>query len=121
RGRVEGREDRAAADVEAEGRQPVVRRPEVRRHAPLPLDTSLERQAQQLALQIVGPLVIGARERRRMPRVLEAELRAPMRAAVEEAADRAVLAPDDQDRLLTDRAALVVAALRDLALERDVA
>src|SRR5579871_6187285 len=100
--------------------QAVLRGVEIGRHAALAADAAAERNADQVAPEIVGPLVIRADELLGRTRKLTAELRGAMRAAVLEYMDRAVLGARHHDRRRPDMGADEVARLFHLGFERHV-
>src|SRR6202012_5188073 len=92
---------------------------EVLRHAAELVDTALERDALEIALEIVGPLVIRANELGIVASRMAAEFGATMRAAVLEYMDGAVFGARDDDRCRSDVRALEVAAIGDFRFERN--
>src|SRR5262249_31438093 len=78
----EGREDNAVAPRDGELAQPVLGRIEVCGHAALLLHAAPERNADQITLQVVCPLVIRAHELGDVAEVALAELHAAVCAAV---------------------------------------
>ena len=72
--------------------------------------------ANQAAVQIVGPLMIGADEPLRRALGRGADPRAAMPARIMEGADRSVAAAQDDDRIVADLDREVVARRRDLAI-----
>ena len=84
------------------------------------LDAVAERHADQLAFEIVRPLVVGALERFRVAVRRVAERDAAMRAAILERVDRARLLAHQHDRRVADRRRLEIAVVGDLAGERGV-
>src|SRR5262249_25967492 len=113
-------EDDAVARVYLEPAQAMVLRVEVGGHAALLLQAAPERHADQVALEVVRPLMVGTRELGRVAEMPLAELHAAVRAAVLERVQGAVAIADDDPRLLADERALVVARTWDLGLERHV-
>ena len=96
-----------AVDVAAvDGLQAVLGRVEVRVHVARP---------EQAAVELVGPLVVGADDLRVGSLRRAAEGRAAVAAGVVEGADRAVGAADDDDRVEADLVGDVAAGLRQLA------
>ena len=93
---------------------------EIRRHAALAADAAAERNADEIAFEIVGPLVIGADEFLGRSRQLAAEFRGAMGAAVFEHVDRAVLRARHHDRRRPDIGADEIAGIRHLGFERHV-
>ena len=93
---------------------------EIRRHAALAVRRRGGTARRQVALQVVGPLVIRADELLGVAAQLAAELRAAVRAAVLEHIDRAVLLARDHDRRRPDVRTDEIAGLRDLGFQRDV-
>jgi hypothetical protein len=88
--RGERREDDAVARGDLEPAQAVLRWVEVGGHPALLLHAAAERHADEVPLEIVGPLVVRAHELLRMPEVLLAELHAAVRAAVLDDVDAAL-------------------------------
>ena len=92
---VEGGEDDAVADRHLQLREAMLLQAEIVRHAAVRLavllDAAAKRQADEIAFEIVGPLVVGAGERGRVAEILPAEGDAPVRADILDDADRAVL------------------------------
>src|SRR5712672_3380907 len=119
--RRKGREDHPVAARDLELAQPVVLRIEVRGHAALLLHAAPERDPDQIALQVVGPLVIGTHELGRVAEMLLTELHTPVGAAVLHDIDRAFLVAHHHDRLLADEGALEIAGTRQLRFERYIA
>ncbi|QTP34840.1 hypothetical protein B7759_03462 [Burkholderia glumae] len=122
---VERREHRTATRRHPQPAQRVMPGIEIRRHAAvdlaaLPYPTA-KRHADQIALQVVVPLVIRAVEVLRFARALAAELHAAMRAGVLEHDHLAVLGARHHDRPLADLGALEIAGRRHLRLQADVA
>ena len=115
-----GREHHAAVGRDVELAQAVLVRLEIRRHAALAGDAAAERHADEVALQIVGPLVIGADEFLGVAAELAAELGGAVRAAVLEHVDRAVLGARHHDRRRAHIRADEVAGIRHLGFERHV-
>src|SRR4051794_2547505 len=93
---------------------------EGRRHSALFVRAPAEGNTDQGAIQVVGPLMIGADQMRRVATMDAAELGAAMGATVLDHRDRAVLATRDQHRNRADMAALEVARIGNLDLERHV-
>src|SRR5690606_31948197 len=98
---------------------------EIRRHAALHaavllLDAMAERQPGEIAVQLVGPLVIGADEAARIALRLAAEAHAAMGAAVLDHVDAAVAVAHHDDGALADPGQLEIAGIRNLDLQRDV-
>jgi len=89
--------------------QPVILRIEIHGHAALFLHAAPERHADQIALQVVGPLVVGTHELGGAAEMPLAELHAPVSAAVLDDVDRAFLVAHHHDRLLADESALEIA------------
>src|SRR6185437_8142121 len=117
--RGEGSEDDAAARRDAELPEPVLIEPEARRHAALLLEAAAERHADEVAGEVVGPLMVGTDELLGVAARRAAKLGAAMGAAVLDDAHRAVAVARDDDRGRPDEGALEVAGVRDLRLERD--
>src|SRR5262249_42943939 len=79
-----------------------------------------ERDADQLAAEIVGPLVIGAHEFRRGAALGGAHLHAAVGAAIDEDVDLARSVAHRDHLLGAEPAAAEIARVRDLRLETDV-
>ena len=105
----ERREDHAVTPRNAELSESMVLRIEIRRHAPLLLHAAAERHTDEIALQVVCPLVIRAHELGRVAEVPLAELHSSMGAAVLDDVDRAILVAHHDDRLLADERPLEIA------------
>jgi hypothetical protein len=107
-GRVVGEvhEDQAGDVVERHRKQPEL--------GAVDLELALRRR-DQLAVEIVGPAVIGADELAGMAMLVVADARAAMAAEIVEGADLAVLAAHHDDHLRADPPGEVVAALWDRA------
>ena len=84
-------------------------------------DALAERRREQVAREVVDPLVVRAHQLVGVTARRAAERDAAMRAAVQERAHRAIGLAHDDDGLLADPGRHEVARSRDLALERDVA
>src|ERR1051325_4806284 len=91
------------------------------RHAALPLDAALERDAGELAGEVVAPAVINAGDFLAVALLGQAQQVAAMGAAVDESVDRAVRAARDYDRDLADRRRDPIAGLGDLGREAQIA
>ena len=115
-----GREDHAVAGGDAQLAQAVFLVLEVLGHAALAVHTALERDALQIAFQVVGPLVVGADEFLGVALAVAAELRATVGAAVLEDIDRAVLGARDHHRGRSDIGPLVVARVGQLGFQGHV-
>ncbi|EEF24834.1 conserved hypothetical protein [Ricinus communis] len=70
----------------------------------------------ELAVEIVGPLVIGTDETHRRAVLLGADARAAVTAGIVEGADDIVAAADDDDGILTDLHGEIGARLRQFAI-----
>ena len=84
------------------------------RHAALPLDPALERDAGQFPGQVIGPAVIDAADLFDVAAPLQAQQIAAMRAAVDKGVDFALGVAGDDDRGLADRRGDVIPRIRDL-------
>src|SRR5262245_36331517 len=84
------------------------------------LDATPEWHTDEVALQIVRPLVVRARELGGMPEVCLTELYTAMRATVLDHADAASFVTYDDDRLIADSTSLEVARSGDLCFKRDI-
>ena len=94
---------------------------EARRHSALALDAILERNAHQVALQVVGPCVIDAAEVLFAGAVIvEANQCAAMRAAVLESVDFAVAVAGDDHRSVTDESGAKIARIGYLGFKAEI-
>src|SRR5215211_5757759 len=93
---------------------------EIVRHSALLAHAAPIRHAEELARQVVVPLVIRTLEALRVTEVGLAELHAAMRASIFDDVDRAVLVADHDDLALADECALEVARVRNLDGQSDV-
>src|SRR5690606_32795308 len=107
----------AVARGHAQFAQAVLLVAEVLGHAADAVHAALEGYALQVALQVVGPLVIRAHELLRVALAVPAELRAAMGAAVLEHVDRAVLGARHHHRRGADIRALVVPRVGDFGFQ----
>src|SRR5437763_4628024 len=115
-----GREHHAAMRADLELGEPVLALLEVARHAALAANPALERDANQITLQIVGPLVIRTDEFVSAAGQLATEFRRPMRAAILHDADGAILRARHNHGRGPDVGADEVARIGNFRLERDV-
>ena len=113
-------EDHPVAAGDPKPAQPVILRIEIRRHAALLLHAAPERHADQIALQVIGPLVVGTHELGGAAQMLLAELHAPVSAAILDDVDRAFLVAHHHDRLFAYESTLEISRARQLRLERHV-
>ena len=97
RGITSGRALLGLAQSYLEPLQRVIFRLEILGHAAVLVDAAAERHADQLAAQIIGPLVIGTHELARVAMILLTELHAAMGAAIDEGLDLAGIAMVGQD------------------------
>ena len=118
--RAEAGEHDAVPLRRREALQAVVLGAEIGRHAALAAIAAAERHAEQVAVEIVGPLVIGADELLRRAAAGGAELHAAMGAAVDQHVDRAVGTAHGDDLAVAELAALEVAGVGDLGFEADI-
>src|SRR5439155_6279854 len=101
--------------------EPVILEPEAVRHAALAADPAAERDARQIAGEVIAPGVIDAGQPvLGVAALLQADEVAPMGAAVDHRADLAVLAAGHDDRRLAEKGRLVVAGLGKLVGQREV-
>ena len=112
-----GREHRAVTRRDLELAQAVVLRVEIVRHAALLFHAAPKRHADQVALQVIGPLVVGTHELGGVAKMLLAELHAAVGAAVLKHIDGTVFIARDHHRLVADKGALIVARIRDLGFQ----
>ena len=89
-------------------------------HAALLFHAAPEWHADEVALEVVCPLVVGAHELGRVAQVLLAELHTAVGAAVLDDVDAALFIARHHHRLVADEGALVVAGVGDFGLERDI-
>ena len=94
---------------------------ELRRHAALALDALLERDAGQVAFEVVAPAVVDAGDLLAVALPGQAQQVAAMGAAVDEGIDRAVRPARDDDRDLADRRRHPIAGVRDLGGQAQIA
>ena len=87
---------------------------------PFPFDAASERNAGEIALKIVRPLMIGADEFFDVATELATEFRGAMRTAVLDDIDRAVVRAHDDHRRRPDIGADEVAGLGHFAFQSDV-
>ena len=124
RGRRLGRqraEDEAGELVGAQFPKAMFLEAEAVGHAALAADAAAERDALQIAGEVVIPRMIDAGQAvRGVALALQADEIAAMGAAVEHRMDLAVLAAGDDDRGLAEKGRLVVAGLGQLVGEREV-
>ena len=117
---IEGGEDHAVAFMHLELLRAVLFEFEVRTHAALALVAPPERHAAQIALEVVGPLMIGAHEAVGVAVIVLDEGRRAVGATVDEHVGRAVLAARDHHRLVADVGANEIAGVRNLGAQRDI-
>ena len=117
---AERAEHQAAEFGGAQALQPVFFLAEFGRHAALALHAVLERDAGQLAGEVVGPAVIDAAEFLDVAGALQAQQVAAMGAAVDEGVDRAGRVAHDDHRGLADRGGDVVAGFGEFDREAEV-
>src|SRR5229473_4565788 len=87
---------------------------EIARHAALLFYPAPERHAQEIAFQIVSPLMIGAHDFRRVAELFLAELHAAMGAFIEYGINAAVFVAREYDGFIADKAAFEIARLGNL-------
>ncbi|MNU41213.1 hypothetical protein D3C71_299400 [compost metagenome] len=124
-GMVERREHHAVAAGHRQFGQPVLFRLEVWRHAAVDLavlfDAAAEGHADQVALQVVVPLVVGADEFAAVAGAFAAELHAAVGAHVFHHAHLAVVIAQQDDGAFAHGGALEVARIGDLGLKAHIA
>ena len=122
---VEGGEHDAAAQRHLELVQSVVCAVEVLGHSALDLavalDATAERNAQQVSLEAVAPLMVGTDEVGLVAVARAAELQAPVRTDIFDDADAPFEVAHHDHRAFADGAALEVAGLGDLGLQPNIA
>ena len=118
--RVHAGEDRPVVVVHLQDIEAVLLALEVGGHAALLTNAPAQRHPDQVALQIVGPLVIGADELGRVAEIAFAELHPAMGAAVHEGVDLAFRVARDHDRTVAEPGALVIAGIGNLRRQRHV-
>ncbi|MNV46997.1 hypothetical protein D3C71_1388480 [compost metagenome] len=116
----EGGPDHAVDHLDAQLVQAVVLGVEVRRHAALTLDAATEGHALQVAVQRIGPLVIGADQLLGVAGAGLAELDALVGAAVLDDRDLVLARTDHDAGFLAQGRRLPVADLGQLALQTDI-
>src|SRR3546814_11419960 len=92
---------------------------EIRRHPPLALDPAAERDAHEVSVQFISPLMINAFEMRHIALACAAYRRAAMRAAVHNDMEALVLVPRHNDRRVADEGRFEITGVRDFALARN--
>ena len=105
---IEGTEDQPAELGHLDRPQTVPGLVEIAGHAAPAVRTVLERHVSEVALEVVGPGVIDAGQALDAAPRLQAQQRAAMGAAIEEAAKRAVLATNHEHRRLADFGGFVI-------------
>src|SRR6185312_3971352 len=122
--RVERGKDDAAPGRDLELGQTVLLQLEIGRHpaldAAVTLDPAAKWQAQELAGQIVVPLMIGAGEVASISEVVLAELHAAVGTAILNDMDSVVVIADHDDGALTDPGPFEIACSGNLGLETHV-
>ena len=114
-------EDEPGELVRAQFFQPVLFETEALRHAALAADAAAERDAGQIAGEIVAPGMIDAGQPvLGVAALLQADEIAAMGAAVDHRMDLAVLAARDDDRRLAEKRRLVVARLGQFVGEAEI-
>ena len=103
-----------------EALQPMFLRAEIGGHAALAAIAAAERHAEQVAGEVVGPLVIGADELLRRAAAGGADLHAAMGAAIDQHVDRAIGAADGDHLAVAELAALEIARIGDFGFEADI-
>ncbi|MNZ99968.1 hypothetical protein D3C78_1193130 [compost metagenome] len=116
----EGGPDHAVDHLDAQLVQAVVLGVEVRRHAALTLDAATEGHALQVAVQRIGPLVIGADQLLGVSGAGLAELDALVGAAVLDDRDLVLARADHDAGLFAERGGFPVADLGEFALQTDI-
>src|SRR5487761_241648 len=116
----EGTEDESGVAGNAQCPPLVVGELEIGRHAALAVDAALEGDRGQVAFQIVGPAVIDTTHPCAVARLLVADERAAMRAAVLESVDTAVRVACDDDGHVADEGRAPVARLGNLGFEAEI-
>ena len=115
-----GGEDHAAARGDAEMARMVIGRIEIRRHAALAIDAAAERDARQVAFQVVGPLMVRADEFLHIAAQLAAELGGTVRAAILEDIDAAILVARHHHRDRADEGTREIARIGDFRFQPDI-
>ncbi len=113
-----------AEDETAERREPQLARPmvlgaAVRRHAALAAEALAERDAGEIAAEIVAPVVVDADDVARLAALVEHEQRAAMSAAVLEGVELAVLVARHDDRHGAEVGAAIAVGPRQLGFEAE--
>src|SRR5579871_6205657 len=83
-------------------------------------DSMLERNAEELAMEVVSPAVIKASEGLPLATCFHAEERALVRAAVNHRLDAAFLIADDDDRSIADVRGPITAGFRNFSFEAQI-
>ena len=120
-GVIEGGEDDTAPDGALQGLEVMVLELEIVGHAALILDPAAEGYGGKHALEVVGPLVIGAGELLGVAVFAVAESRAAMGATVDQDVDAALHVANDDDRPGADPGALEIPGIGDIRFERHIA
>src|SRR5579872_7371832 len=115
-----GREDDPAVRRHRELAKSVILDLKIGGHTALAGSATTERNADQIAFEIVRPLMVRADERPRVAAQLTAKFRRPMHAAVLEHADRAVLAAGHDDRRRSHVGANEIPGIRHFGFERHI-
>ena len=119
---IERGEDGAVVGGDLQLLEVVILHIEVGRHAALFADAATERNGDDVALKVIGPLMVGADEFGFALAVgVVAKLNAAMSAAVGEHAHSAVFVAGVNHRLVADLGLAEIAGVRNLALEADEA
>src|ERR1700676_3059807 len=111
----EGNEDQAVIGGDPELAQRMLRRVKVEWVTALAVDTLAEGHADQVALQVVAPLMINAQMACTVATQFPTHQRTPMGAAVDERVQPAILAAVDDDRGLAHEGGLKSPGLRTSA------
>src|SRR5256885_58244 len=98
----------------------MILRIEIRRHTALLLHAAPERDTDQIALQVIGPLMVGAHELGGAAEMLLTELHAAVGATILDDVDRAFLVAHHDDWLFAYEGPLEIARARQLRFERHV-
>ena len=118
--RRKGGEDHAVAAGDPKPAQPVILRIEIRGHTALPFHAPPEWHADQIALEVIGPLVVRTHELGGAAQMFLAELHAAVGATIFDHIDRAFLVAHHHDRLFPYESTLEIARAGYLHLERHV-
>ncbi len=116
---AEGPENHSAIGLDAQPLQVMTAVVEIGTDAALAAHATAERNALQLAVEVIDPVVIDAVEFADVAVRLEAKHRALMRTAIKHRADAAVLLADRDHRRIAHVGGLVISAIRNFRFEAE--